>query len=76
MIAEYVAARFMTLGTDGFGRSDTRGRLRRFFEVDRYSITLAALQALSMEGTIEAGLIEKARQRYMPECCIRAPWER
>jgi pyruvate dehydrogenase E1 component len=46
LIAEYVDARYVTLGTDGFGRSDTREQLRRFFEVDAASITAAALQAL------------------------------
>jgi pyruvate dehydrogenase E1 component len=45
-IAEYVDARFVSLGTDGFGRSDTREQLRRFFEVDSASIVSAALQAL------------------------------
>ncbi len=46
LIAEYVDARYITLGTDGFGRSDTREQLRRFFEVDADSIVAAALQAL------------------------------
>ena len=46
LIAEYVPARYLTLGTDGFGRSDTRQRLRRHFEVDAASIVKAALQAL------------------------------
>ncbi|MCD0416988.1 alpha-ketoglutarate dehydrogenase [Rubrivivax sp. JA1024] len=46
LIAEYVDARYLTLGTDGFGRSDTRRRLREFFEVDAASIVQAALQAL------------------------------
>ena len=46
LIAEHVDARYITLGTDGFGRSDTREQLRRFFEVDAASITAAALQAL------------------------------
>ncbi|MBG6081721.1 alpha-ketoglutarate dehydrogenase [Rubrivivax gelatinosus] len=46
LIAEYVDARYVTLGTDGFGRSDTRRRLREFFEVDAASIVQAALQAL------------------------------
>jgi pyruvate dehydrogenase E1 component len=46
LIAEYVDARFVTLGTDGFGRSDTREQLRRFFEVDAASIVAAALQAI------------------------------
>jgi pyruvate dehydrogenase E1 component len=46
LIAEYVPARMVTLGTDGFGRSDTREQLRRFFEVDAHSIVQAALEAL------------------------------
>ena len=46
LIAEHVDARYITLGTDGFGRSDTREQLRRFFEVDAASITAAALLAL------------------------------
>ena len=45
-IAEYLDARYVTLGTDDFGRSDTRQRLRRYFEVDAASIVVAALQAL------------------------------
>ncbi|MBZ8141641.1 pyruvate dehydrogenase (acetyl-transferring), homodimeric type [Rubrivivax gelatinosus] len=48
LIAEYVDARYVTLGTDGFGRSDTRRRLREFFEVDVASIVQAALQALRL----------------------------
>jgi pyruvate dehydrogenase E1 component len=47
LIAEYVDARYVTLGTDGFGRSDTRQRLRRFFEVDAQAVVAAALQALA-----------------------------
>jgi pyruvate dehydrogenase E1 component len=46
LIAEYVDARYVTLGTDGFGRSDTSRRLRELFEVDAASIVQAALQAL------------------------------
>ena len=46
LIAEYVPARFVTLGTDGFGRSDTREQLRRYFEVDAQSIVRAALEVL------------------------------
>jgi pyruvate dehydrogenase E1 component len=46
LIAAHVEARFIALGTDGFGRSDTRKALRRFFEVDRHSIAIAALHAL------------------------------
>jgi pyruvate dehydrogenase E1 component len=50
LIAEYVSAPFVTLGTDGFGRSGTRADLRRFFEVDREHIALAALTALADIG--------------------------
>ena len=50
LIAAYVEARFIALGTDGFGRSDTRRALRAFFEVDRYQIVIAALDALATEG--------------------------
>ncbi len=57
LLASYLPGRrFMTLGTDGFGRSDTRSALRGFFEVDRASIVLAALQAL-----VDVGALERAR---------------
>ena len=48
-IREFVSGHYSVLGTDGFGRSDTRERLRKFFEVDRYYITVAALSALAQE---------------------------
>ncbi len=43
------------LGTDGFGRSDYREKLRRFFEVDRYYVTVAALKALADDGAMPSG---------------------
>ena len=46
LIRPYITRTYVTLGTDGFGRSDTRENLRRFFEVDRYYIVVAALYAL------------------------------
>jgi pyruvate dehydrogenase E1 component len=52
--------RFVTLGTDGFGRSDTREKLREFFEVDRRYVTVAALKALADEGTIKSDVVVKA----------------
>jgi pyruvate dehydrogenase E1 component len=64
LIAEYVDARYVTLGTDGFGRSDTRSALRSFFEVDRGHIVLAALQALVRDGAGDRGLLAEAAQRY------------
>ena len=51
-------------GTDGYGRSDTREKLRRFFEVDRYYVTVAALKALSDDGTIEPARVQEAIERY------------
>ena len=52
------------LGTDGFGRSDTRARLRHFFEVDRHFVVIAALRALAQEGRIEAGVVAEAIRRF------------
>ena len=63
-IRPYVPGRFVTLGTDGFGRSDTRRKLRRFFEVDRYSNCAAALWALSEEGLIDRGRVGEAIRKY------------
>ena len=56
--------RYVTLGTDGFGRSDTRQALRAFFEVDRYHIALAALKALADDGVVPRELAADAIQRY------------
>jgi len=56
--------RYTVLGTDGFGRSDTRDNLRRFFEVDRYQIAVAALSALADEGTIERKVVAAAIAKY------------
>jgi pyruvate dehydrogenase E1 component len=50
----------MSLGTDGFGRSDTRQRLRRFFEVDAESVVVGTLFALAEQGQIERGTVAKA----------------
>ncbi len=52
------------LGTDGYGRSDTRERLRHFFEVNRYSVAVAALKLLADDGEIELSLVQKAIERY------------
>jgi len=56
--------RFITLGTDGFGRSDTRKALRYFFEVDRYYVAYAALKALADEGAIEPARAVQALSKY------------
>ncbi|MDP1957253.1 MAG: pyruvate dehydrogenase (acetyl-transferring), homodimeric type, partial [Rhodocyclaceae bacterium] len=56
--------RYVVLGTDGFGRSDTREKLRHFFEVDRYWITLSSLRALADDGLIETSKVAEAIKKY------------
>ena len=56
----YIPANYKVLGTDGFGRSDTREKLRHFFEVNRYFIVLAALKSLSDEGKVEISVVAQA----------------
>ncbi len=63
-IRPYVAAPYYTLGTDGYGRSDTREKLRDFFEVDRRWITVSALSALAKAGVIERSVVRQAIERY------------
>jgi pyruvate dehydrogenase E1 component len=73
-IRPYVAAPFTVLGTDGFGRSDTREKLRRFFEVDRYHVTVAALKSLADLGQFDAAKVEVAIAKYGIDPEIKAPW--
>jgi pyruvate dehydrogenase E1 component len=63
-IRPFVPGTYRVLGTDGFGRSDYRRKLRRFFEVDRYFVAVAALKALAEEGTVPAETVAKAIARY------------
>ncbi|KTD73192.1 pyruvate dehydrogenase (acetyl-transferring), homodimeric type [Legionella tucsonensis] len=63
-IRPFVPNHFVTLGTDGYGRSDTRERLRHFFEVDAKFIVLAALNALVAEGSIDKSKVVDAIKRY------------
>jgi pyruvate dehydrogenase E1 component len=63
-IRAFVPMRYSVLGTDGFGRSDTRANLRRFFEVDRYYIAHAAIAALAAEGTMNAKDVARAIREY------------
>ena len=55
---------YRVLGTDGFGRSDTRAELREFFEVDRHFIVLASLKALAEEGLFPAARLLEAMKKY------------
>ncbi len=63
-IRNFVPQRFVSLGTDGYGRSDSREALRSFFEVDRYYVVLAALKALSDEGKLPASKAAEAIKKY------------
>ncbi|WP_297324920.1 pyruvate dehydrogenase (acetyl-transferring), homodimeric type [Nitrosomonas sp.] len=63
-IREFVPGKYRVLGTDGFGRSDTREKLRHFFEVDRFYITVAALKALSEDGKISSQQVDQAIHKY------------
>ena len=63
-IRPWVARRYKVLGTDGYGRSDYRRVLRRFFEVDRNHIAVAALKALADEGELEPARVQEAIERY------------
>ena len=63
-VAPWVDAPFYSLGTDGFGLSDTRGALRRHFKVDAESIAVAVLQQLSNKGDIRASVVTKAMEKY------------
>jgi pyruvate dehydrogenase E1 component len=63
-IRPYVPRRYVVLGTDGFGRSDTRANLRRFFEVNRTYVVVAALKALADEGQLPAAKVSEAIHKY------------
>ncbi len=64
MIASYLNCSYTVLGTDGFGRSDTRAALRDFFEVDRHHLVLAALTALAEQGSVAREVCQQAIERY------------
>jgi pyruvate dehydrogenase E1 component len=64
LISEYVNARFISLGTDGFGRSDTRTALRDFFEVSRHHIVLAAIDGLVHDGVLPRSLLGEVISKY------------
>jgi pyruvate dehydrogenase E1 component len=63
-ISPYVSGPYYALGTDGFGRSDTRENLRHFFEIDRYYIVLTAIRALAVEGGVEMSVVNKVITKY------------
>ena len=76
LIAAHVEARFTALGTDGFGRSDTRAALRAFFEVDRHHVAIAALSALAQRGEIAKARVAEGIAKYGIDTSDEAPWTR
>jgi len=74
LVVGHIDAPFSALGTDGFGRSDTRSALRRHFEVDRHHVVLAALEALRRQATVDAALCADAITRYGIDAERDAPW--
>ena len=75
LIRAFIPQRYVTLGTDGYGRSDTRENLRRFFEMDRHHIVVAALTALADDGVIARDKVVAALERYSITATAAAPWE-
>jgi pyruvate dehydrogenase E1 component len=73
-IRAWVPRRYVVLGTDGFGRSDTREKLRYFFEVDRHWVAVAALKALADEGALPAAKVVEAMKKYALDPAKPAPW--
>jgi pyruvate dehydrogenase E1 component len=63
-IARFVPGTFVPLGTDGFGRSDTRAALRRHFEVDAAHLVVAVLSSLAANGELKESAVAEAIERY------------
>ena len=63
-IGPYIPGSYYCLGTDGFGRSETRESLRSFFEVDRYYIVLTAMRALVGEGHVDINKVKEVISKY------------
>jgi len=63
-IRQWIPGHYTVLGTDGFGRSDSRAELRRFFEVNRHYVVIAALKALADDGKIDVHTVTKAMETF------------
>lgn len=75
MIGSYLDSSYTVLGTDGFGRSDTRAALRDFFEVDRQHIVLAALTALVEQGSLDPQVCRRAIEQYGLQAQRNPSWD-
>ena len=73
-IRAHVPRRYVVLGTDGFGRSDTREQLRQFFEVNRHYVTVAALKSLADDGKLPRAKVAEALAKYGIDSTKPAPW--
>jgi len=63
-IRPFVKGTYNVLGTDGFGRSDTRAQLRHFFEINRYWVVVSALSALAKDGVVDASVVSEAIAKF------------
>ena len=75
-VRSFMPRNYVTLGTDGFGRSDTRAALRRFFEVDAAHIVITALKALADDGSIPTTKVSEAIARYGIDPDLAMPIQR
>jgi pyruvate dehydrogenase E1 component len=73
-VASYLDCRLLALGTDGFGRSETRANLRRFFEVDAEHVAVAALYALAERGRLDRAVVQQAIRDLGIDPERPAPW--
>lgn len=73
-VGRWIPGRFVPLGTDGFGRSDTREALRRFFEIDTGHVVAATLAALAADGVVEPSVVLDAIKRYDIDVDAADPW--
>jgi pyruvate dehydrogenase E1 component len=74
-IRQWIPRRYVALGTDGYGRSDSRSQLRKFFEVDRNHIAIAALRALADEGKVDKATLAKAMKDLEIDPAKPDPWK-
>ena len=73
-VRSQIPRRYVVLGTDGFGRSDYRAKLRKFFEVNRYYVAVAALKALADDGEIKPDVVDQAIKKYGLDTERPDPW--